>query len=84
MRNKMIEVGKVYRDIGGESMLVLRDVPRNEIGLLVDPSYEYVEVVYAARPDQSNGWRRKVDGRYPLYAHWPQHACHLIVEGEQP
>ena len=73
------EVGKIYRDMSGNAMLVLRDVPKHEIGLLVDPRFDYVEVVFANQRDHSNGWRRKEDGKYPPYAHWPQHSCHLIV-----
>lgn len=75
-----VEIGKTYRDKGGALMFALRDVPPNEIGLLVDPAYEYVEVVFAGMRDHANGWRRKADGRYPLYADWPDHACHLILE----
>lgn len=78
-----LEIGKVYREIGGNSVLVVRDVPRDELRAFVDPVYEYVEVVSAAKPDISNGFRRKHDGRYPLYAHWPQHPNHLVME-QQP
>ena len=77
---KTVEIGKTYKDIGGRRMLVLRDVPAEEVGRLVDPTYDYVEVAFADQPDHADGWRRKCDGRYPLYAHWPQHSCHLILE----
>lgn len=76
-----IEIGRVYRDMGGQNMLVLRDVPAYELGMLVDPLHEYVEVVFDNQRDHSNGWRRKADGKYPPYAHWPNHACHLVLEG---
>ena len=74
----VFEVGKTYVDKGGRKMLVVRDVPHHEIGLLVDPQYQYVEVAFANQPDHADGWRRKADGRYPLYAHWPDHTCHLM------
>jgi len=75
-----LEVGKVYRELGGDKVLVVRDVPRNEYRAFVDPMYQYVEVVNAFRPDHSLGWRRKHDGRYPLYALWPQHPNHVVLE----
>lgn len=79
MSNEEVKVGKVYRDMGGNRMLALREVPANEVGLLLDPSFTYVEVVFADRPDHSDGYRRKIDGRYPLYVSWPKHPCHLIL-----
>lgn len=77
---RMVQVGMVYRDMGGQRMLVLRDVPKQELGVLADPRFDYVEVAFANQPDHANGWRRKVDGKYPPYAHWDQHSCHLILE----
>jgi len=76
-----LEVGKVYRELGGNQVLVVREVPRNEYrASFVDPTYRYVEVVDAYRRDISHGWRRKHDGRFPLYSQWPQHPNHVVVE----
>ena len=76
------EVGKVYKEIGGDRMLVLRDVPANEVGQIYDGKFDYVEVVFANNHNMSNGWRRKQDGKYPMYATWPQHPQHLIITKE--
>lgn len=75
-----VEVGKVYRDMAGDNMLVLRDVPQGELRFFHDPAFEYVEVVYADRLDMTNGWRRKHDGKYPLYAAWANHPSHLVLK----
>lgn len=72
-----VEIGRIYTDIQGRQMLAVRDVPPDEVGRRVDPSYEYVEVAFADQPDHCDGWRRKVDGKYPMYADWPNHPCHL-------
>ncbi len=79
------QVGKTYAEIGGQRMLVLRDVPANEVGLRLDPAYEYVEVVFADNPTMSNGWRRKHDGKYATlpYVNWPRHPNHLVIDEEQ-
>jgi len=79
-----VEVGKVYRQLGGGQVLVVRDVPKNEYrASFVNPLFEYVEVVDALRLDLSHGWRRKHDGKYPLYAEWDQHPNHLVLNKEQ-
>lgn len=78
-----VEVGRTYNEMSGDCMYVVRDVPKNEVSLKVDPAFDYVEVVYANNRDMSNGWRRKNDGRYPPYAHWDMHPSHLLVIKEK-